>query len=117
MTMKNAIKMIILIAATILVQIEIVRVKGHWILGGNVAFPFLVALLLWYVPSRITDFKGVLKPRKDWFKMFDDYIKKQNASLNFFKNAVKNLQELNKELKQDNDKWEEKNNEYLRKNK
>ena len=49
--------------------------------------------------------------------MFDDYIKKQNTSLDFFKNAVKNLQELNKELKQDNDKWEEKNNEYLRKNK
>ena len=47
----------------------------------------------------------------------DDYIKQQNASLNFFKNAAKNLQELNKELKQDNDKWEEKNNEYLRKNK
>ena len=47
----------------------------------------------------------------------DDYTKQQNASLNFFKNAAKNLQELNKELKQDNDKWEEKNNEYLRKNK
>ena len=47
----------------------------------------------------------------------DDYIKQQNASLIFFKNAAKNLQELNKELKQDNDKWEEKNNEYLRKNK
>ena len=47
--------------------------------------------------------------------MFDDYRKKQNASLNFLKNAAKNLQELNKELKQDNDKWEEKNNEYLRK--
>ena len=46
-----------------------------------------------------------------------DYIKQQNASLNFFKNAAKNLQELNKELKQDNDKWEEKDNEYLRKNK
>ena len=45
----------------------------------------------------------------------DDYIKQQNASLNFFKNAAKNLQELNKELKQDNDKQEEKNNEYLRK--
>ena len=39
--------------------------------------------------------------------MFDDYIKKQNASLNFFKNVVKSLQELNKELKQDNDKWED----------
>lgn len=46
--------------------------------------------------------------------MFDDYIKKQNTGLDFFKNAAKNLQEL-KELKQDNDKWEEKNNEYLRK--
>lgn len=45
----------------------------------------------------------------------DDYIKQQNTSLNFFKNAAKNLQELNKELKQDNDKWEEKNNEYLQK--
>lgn len=45
----------------------------------------------------------------------DDYIKQQNTSLNFFKNVAKNLQELNKELKQDNDKWEEKNDEYLRK--
>ncbi len=45
----------------------------------------------------------------------DDYIKQQNTSLNFFKNVAKNLQELNKELKQDNDKWEEKKNEYLRK--
>lgn len=47
----------------------------------------------------------------------DDYIKQQNASLEYFKNAAKNLQELNKELKQENDKWEEKNSEYLRKNK
>ena len=38
----------------------------------------------------------------------DDYIKQQNASLNFFKNAAKNLQELNKELKEDNDKYDEK---------
>ena len=45
----------------------------------------------------------------------DDYIKQQNTSLNFLKNVAKNLQELNKELKQDNDKWEEKNDEYLRK--
>lgn len=37
----------------------------------------------------------------------DDYVKQQNASLNFFKNAVKNLQELNKELKEDNDKYDE----------
>ena len=39
--------------------------------------------------------------------MFEDYIKQQNASLNFFKNAAKNLQELNKELKEDNDKYDE----------
>lgn len=45
----------------------------------------------------------------------DNYIRQQKASLDYFKNAAKNLQELNKELKQDNDKWEEKNNEYLRK--
>jgi len=45
----------------------------------------------------------------------DDYVRQQKASLDYFKNAAKNLQELNKELKQDNDKWEEKNNEYLRK--
>ena len=39
--------------------------------------------------------------------MFDDYIKKQNTSLDFFKNAAKNFQELNKELKEDNDKYDE----------
>ena len=38
----------------------------------------------------------------------DDYIKQQNTSLNFFKNAAKNLQKLNKELKKDNDKYDEK---------
>jgi len=37
----------------------------------------------------------------------DDYIKQQNTSLNFFKNVAKNLQELNKELKKDNDKYDE----------
>lgn len=47
----------------------------------------------------------------------DNYIRQQKASLDYFKNAAKNLQELNKELKEDNDKWGEKNNEYLRKNK
>ena len=47
--------------------------------------------------------------------MFDDYVKKQNTSLEYFKNAAKNLQELNEELKKENDKWEEKNNEHLRK--
>ena len=37
----------------------------------------------------------------------DDYIKQQKASLNCFKNAAKNLQELNKELKEENDKYNE----------
>lgn len=59
LTMKNAIKMIILILTTALMQIEVIRVKGHWIFGGNVVFPFLMALLLWYVPARFKDFKGL----------------------------------------------------------
>ena len=63
--MTNTMKWIILIITTALMQIEVIRVKGHWIIGGNVVFPFLMALLLWYVPSRIRDFKDILKPRKD----------------------------------------------------
>ena len=57
LTTKNAIKMIILIAATILVQIEIIRIRGHWIFGGNIAFPFLMAMLLWWCPRIIRDFR------------------------------------------------------------
>lgn len=45
--------------------------------------------------------------------MFEDYIKQQNASLNFFKNAAQNLQLLNKELKEDNDKYNEKQMEQM----
>ena len=56
---KNAIKTIILILTTALMQIEVIRVKGHWIFGGNVVFPFLIAMLLWYLPSRFKDFKGL----------------------------------------------------------
>ena len=41
-------------------QIEVIRVKGHWIAGGNVVFPFLVAILLWWCPRVIKDFKGEL---------------------------------------------------------
>jgi len=37
----------------------------------------------------------------------DNYIRQQKASLDFFKNAAKNLQELNKELKEENDKYNE----------
>ena len=43
----------------------------------------------------------------------DDYIKQRNTSLNFFKNAAKNLQELNKELKEDNDKYDEQQMEQM----
>lgn len=57
--MTNTMKWIILIIATVLMQIEVIRIKGHWIAGGNVAFPFLMAMLLWYVPNRIKDFKGL----------------------------------------------------------
>nr|DAT17914.1 MAG TPA: hypothetical protein [Caudoviricetes sp.] len=63
-TGKNLIKLIILIIATVLMQIEVVRVKGHWIIGGNVVFPFLMAMLLWYVPNRIKEFKGLVKGEK-----------------------------------------------------
>ena len=42
-------------------QIEVIQVKGHWVAGGNTAFPFLMAMLLWYVPSRIKEFMGLVK--------------------------------------------------------
>ena len=61
LTTKSAVKWIILIVATTLMQIETIRIKGHWIFGGNTVFPFLMVLLLWYVPSRIRDFKGLVK--------------------------------------------------------
>ena len=48
----------ILILTSIWIQIEVIRVKGHWIAGGNIAFPFLMAMMLWYVPNRFKDFKG-----------------------------------------------------------
>ena len=57
--MTNAMKWIILIIATALIQIEVIQVKGHWITGGNVAFPFLVAMLLWWCPRVIKDFERV----------------------------------------------------------
>ncbi|MFC2737720.1 MAG: hypothetical protein ACFN25_06500 [Leptotrichia wadei] len=61
MTTKDMMKWIILIATTALMQIEVIRVKGHWIAGGNVAFPFLVAMLLWYMPKRAKEFMGSCK--------------------------------------------------------
>jgi hypothetical protein len=48
--------MIILILTTALMQIEVIRVKEHWIAGGNVAFPFLVAILLWWCPRAVKEF-------------------------------------------------------------
>ena len=57
LTTRDMMKWIILITATTLMQIEVIRVKGHWILGGNVAFPFLVAILLWWCPRAIKDFR------------------------------------------------------------
>lgn len=59
--MTNTMKWIILIIATVLMQIGVLRVKGHSIAGGNVVFPFLVAILLWWCPRVIKDFKGGFK--------------------------------------------------------
>ena len=55
---KNLIKSIILIVATALMQIATIEAKGHWIAGGNVAFPFLMAILLWWCPRVIKEMKG-----------------------------------------------------------
>lgn len=32
----------------VLIQLEVIREKGHWIAGGNLAFPVLLAILLWW---------------------------------------------------------------------
>ena len=39
--------------------------------------------------------------------IIDNYIKQQNASLDYYKSAANNSQELNKELKEDNDEYDE----------
>lgn len=54
--MTNTMKWMILILTSIWIQIEIIQVKGHWIAGGNVAFPFLMAMLLWWCPRAIKEF-------------------------------------------------------------
>ena len=61
LTTKDMMKWIILILTTALMQIEVIRIKGHWILGGNVVFPFLMAMLLWYMPKRTKEFMGSYK--------------------------------------------------------
>ncbi|BBM55055.1 hypothetical protein JMUB3936_1339 [Leptotrichia wadei] len=58
---KNLIKSIILIVATALMQIATIEAKGHWIIGGNVAFPFLVVMLLWWCPRAVKEFMGSCK--------------------------------------------------------
>lgn len=37
---------------TVLIQLEVIREKGHWIAGGNLAFPVLLAILLWWPSLR-----------------------------------------------------------------
>ena len=54
-------KWMILILTSIWIQIEVIRVNGYWIAGGNIAFPFLMAILLWYVPKRFREFMGLVK--------------------------------------------------------
>ena len=39
--------------------------------------------------------------------IIDDYIRQQNESLNFLKNAAENLKELYEEMKEENDKYDE----------
>nr|DAQ86906.1 MAG TPA: hypothetical protein [Caudoviricetes sp.] len=58
LTTANATKWMILILTSIWIQIEVIQIKGHWVAGGNVVFPFLMAMLLWYIPKIFKDFKG-----------------------------------------------------------
>ena len=64
LTTANATKWIILILTSIWIQIEVIEIKRHWIFGGNAIFPFLMAILLWYIPSRINEFMGLIKGEK-----------------------------------------------------
>ena len=61
LTTANATKWMILILTSIWIQIEVIQIKGHWVAGGNMAFPFLMAILLWYASSRIKEFMGLVK--------------------------------------------------------
>ena len=74
LTTANATKWMILILTSIWIQIEVIQIKGHWIAGGNVAFPFLMAMLLWYVPNRIKEFMGLVKGEK--FFKGENYVDK-----------------------------------------
>lgn len=48
LTVKNLIKILILITATVLIQLEVISEKGRWVAGGNLIFPILLAVLLWW---------------------------------------------------------------------
>ena len=48
LTVKNLIKILLLVTATILIQLEVIREKGRWVAGGNLVFPILLAALLWW---------------------------------------------------------------------
>lgn len=48
LTVKNLIKILLLVTATVLIQLEVIREKGQWVAGGNLVFPILLAVLLWW---------------------------------------------------------------------
>lgn len=56
LTVKNLIKILILITATVLIQPEVISEKGRWVAGGNLAFPVLLIIILWW-PSYFKKWK------------------------------------------------------------
>lgn len=48
LTVKNLIKILLLVTATVLIQLEVIREKRRWVAGGNLVFPILLAVLLWW---------------------------------------------------------------------
>lgn len=56
LTVKNLIKILILITATVLIQLEVISEKGRWVAGGSLAFPVLLIIILWW-PSYFKKWK------------------------------------------------------------
>ena len=48
LTTRDLIKILFLAVTTIIVQLEVIRENGYWIAGGNLAFPLLLTILLWW---------------------------------------------------------------------
>ena len=48
LTVKNLIKILFLVTMTVLIQLEVIREKGRWVAGGNLVFPILLGVLLWW---------------------------------------------------------------------